>query len=1325
VLHFDNSPDQTALGAVFKCNVLVNTNSPDDGALCTWQGGAIELVSSPSKELNVDEEIRVRDGMLRAKCPALLRQEECFGWPTSLDQKCRVAAPSSVITPVVFVTSPTVVGKCDDFQLDVSTSTGHGGRDWQAISVEWTTNTNSSSVQKNISAINMLYAVDGVDIVIGGDRLTSGVSYVITITMCNFLGKCGVGVHTLTRSSLSVPIVTLGQPSLTLSRSFSHTLNANAYISTCDEKTSAAHLNYAWTVYSGSDIDSSIVSNSKVRSKFRLAAYTLRIGVGYRVALSVSHAVTGVSSSAIVDIIVLPGSVKAVIAGGSFRSVMFNDTMDIAASSSYDEDKNDVYGVYAGLSFDWACVSTQKSGVCGGTLTASGDQSSVNFFADSLSNVGSQSTVTVTVYGADPSRFDSASVVVNVIPSVAPKITLSTPVRKIRAKESLKIYALLQVQGHTFSQWSVSDRTIDIKSVSLTPVSSDMNGGSGAFNLVLSPYALKVGATYEFTLSAGEFARSSITVNVVRPPQSGVLSILPLSGKELTDVFTFLTSKWIDTELPLSYSFGYRVSPLSAYLAVATRQGASKTASLLPAGKESLRNKIECEVRAFNILSAENRATVDVVVSALDDVSPQGLASLLENLLDEARDDASSDATNQVIAVGSSVLNDVNCSLAPECNALLRHACGKTMHTCGTCLDGHVGDEGDRNTQCFSLDQISTPSLNADSSCSDVSECTHLQECSAGFCRYMRKNCANDCSGHGECINEILSTGQASTAECRISDTTCTAVCRCEDGYLGTVCNVPAANMRLRQKNRLDLALALNRSVMNGDLSEDGAEDFFVVLAELGAQMDEFTTDTCEALLHIFSHLLEYIRSTGLSIEMAKISFPIIDICAGLSASGVGSTPQRRQLQGSSSGGGGGFSDSAYILDQYVSMQVSEMVEGQDDISSIQATVRSTVGVKSARLPFVLNIPRTTAEEAFGVIKSSIAFDFSASHGLATSTIVETASKLYVNGTDFLSQPLRITASLAYDASMEVQPLDCIVTIQTYTSFKSNVDHLIPSNLNGGNRTFISRCNAGDLSSYNYTCPDSGHVFNHTCTGDIETLTTQCPDIKTLPVCNVVVNGAIQSNLELCKVLSYTNTSVTCKCAIPSSLTRRRLATSTEIEQSGVLEVVAMSESTYDSFGDTIREADDITVGRLQDSLIVICMYGVMWGLGGLGLMRLMYLSEFKRPFTSKVAAKAKARGDAMDSEASSPQPQIRDRKVYLLGYLAEVLPSVFLSKGTALERLWTEILEHHRYAILFTIKGPNAHVDILRTGINMLTVQTMLMFLLAVIYDLEVNHIC
>jgi hypothetical protein len=224
-------------------------------------------------------------------------------------------------------------------------------------------------------------------------------------------------------------------------------------------------------------------------------------------------------------------------------------------------------------------------------------------------------------------------------------------------------------------------------------------------------------------------------------------------------------------------------------------------------------------------------------------------------------------------------------------------------------------------------------------------------------------------------------------------------------------------------------------------------------------------------------------------------------------------------------------------------------------------------------------------------------------------------------------------------------------------------------------------------------------------------------------------------------MLNYTTVSTTCQCTVSLSTlpaTSRRLATNDEfVESSGALELVSLYETSYEDFVYTLAQADDLTVADLQNSYLVAVMFAVMW------LVGLLMIADSVRGFVcgdcfdsvsvkpssaamirpTRTRDKASVKVHALSAQGGIHATLAQQKRV-LLAYVDSVLPLVFVQKVSWAGR-WREISRHHRYVLLFTASGERARAERERVGIQMLTVQTMLMFLLAVSEDCMILLCC
>ena len=73
--------------------------------------------------------------------------------------------------------------------------------------------------------------------------------------------------------------------------------------------------------------------------------------------------------------------------------------------------------------------------------------------------------------------------------------------------------------------------------------------------------------------------------------------------------------------------------------------------------------------------------------------------------MNESRSSLSVDDLKTVISSSTSVLNEVDCSSAPQsvCDSLNRERCGVLVGTCGECKSGHVGAQVPRTLFAWTL----------------------------------------------------------------------------------------------------------------------------------------------------------------------------------------------------------------------------------------------------------------------------------------------------------------------------------------------------------------------------------------------------------------------------------------------------------------------------------------------------------------------------------------------------------------------------------------------------------------------------------------------
>lgn len=175
------------------------------------------------------------------------------------------------------------------------------------------------------------------------------------------------------------------------------------------------------------------------------------------------------------------------------------------------------------------------------------------------------------------------------------------------------------------------------------------------------------------------------------------------------------------------------------------------------------------------------------------------------------------------------------------------------------------------------------------------------------------------------------------------------------------------------------------------------------------------------------------------------------------------------------------------------------------------------------------------------------------------------------------------------------------------------------------------------------------------------------------------------------------------------------------VEESA-LQVVSTTEYVGSGFAETLSTAGSFdSTADLQRTLAVILMYSILWSIGlfGLGVCAL----RNQRQIAAAVDVKKKKMLAGTDPKALEIIPKSTQHIIsHLMAYVDAVLPSVYQSNKW-FHRMLDELSRHHRYLILFVPSADtSAEQRRMRTGIQLLTVQSVLLFILAVTCDLSVS---
>jgi hypothetical protein len=511
--------------------------SLSDAVRCVWLDDK-SLEMSPVPHFNVGDVIKLKGGILKARCTSKV-DVTCSSWPFSESHTLTISAPSpqSLSPPVVTVSMPSELGVCDDLLLDLSSSSGSGGREWQSLSFQVsllatsptpTSPSSSSLLQQYLSNLTSLpfskspSSLISTPIRILSRFLTEGSVYSLEVGMCNFLSACGKRFKSfVVSSSANVPVVSLSsQNVIRMFRNTSLLISGGGYVSVCgsgnEDSTgvtkSSASLKYTWSVWKNSVLQDSLPlqSVSVNPMQFKLPSYRLPSGSLYVVKLTVQHSISLKSSAKSVQVIVQSGDVVCVLSSstlvasssssspppspswsfsslspttGSELGLRMDEWLLLDWSGSYDENTlGDPEQDSRELLFDWSCfkISPSYRSSCDESLVIiSSSPSRVVVTTNSSSSlVGDVFQVVIQGSSSKSSggaRSCEKSIQLSILASQSPVVKLEVlSGSKMNPSSKLKLLGRVDMASRGEVRWSVNDDSIVLSSGSLSPLTQSL-----------------------------------------------------------------------------------------------------------------------------------------------------------------------------------------------------------------------------------------------------------------------------------------------------------------------------------------------------------------------------------------------------------------------------------------------------------------------------------------------------------------------------------------------------------------------------------------------------------------------------------------------------------------------------------------------------------------------------------------------------------------------------------------------------------------------------------------------------------------------------------
>jgi hypothetical protein len=1151
-------------------------------------------------------------------------------FPSSPSQTILITSPALPILPHISITSPNEIGTCISPILDIFGSTGSCGRPWSRVTVEVF---KKDSSLEPLPAINSFFQspsyLSNYRTPIPSSLIPPNSSLLFIVTLCNFFGSCSNGTHAMRVGDTPQPVVTiLGPSSRSILNNQSFFLTTSVTYPTCQHEVGEgmpSRVNYLWRIFKNNTLDSSMrsisSSSSSDPSKFKLKPFSFDPRFLYEVVVTVSTSLdfmtaaasnTSIAlqtSTARVFVRILPSDLIPIVTGGDIQNVRSGEVLMIDASASYDS-----YSRGTNFSFVWECQSS--SSPCGVTLQPINLRQSIISVTPIAPPTGATGGATNTsvslitlslIDGLGPSYRKSLKVIqINILPPTSPSVSIqSITSTTLNPSNAVLLTGHIRTFSTISASWVLQDpsqRSVELKPIALTLVSKTLFPGDNSFNLMISPGTLTAGSPYTFRLTAaaavgGQDVQSTLAITINSPPVDGTLSVNPRNGIAMTTQFEFLALDWIDDHLPLTFEFRYATTTTmttgnsnsgSSSKVLKARSEVYFTSSFLPFGDPQKNNSVVCLVRVFDVLDAFSQTNVSSVHVRRDDGNNTNTVwiSNLQQTLSAAvslegggSGGGDLDVIKQTLSLATSMLNQKDCTRAPNCTALSRGNCFLIDHTCGECLDGYFGQTGPANTLC--LDSYNRTSL------------TQQQTPSLPLLGSLSKVCLNNCSGHGQCqYQDTSSDGRPDTPapvveHCGVYDVTCEAICQCDEGYFGQFCQMTFQEIRNRQEFRLSSLSALAIVTSTDDATTDRMDSWIELLSSITQHTDELPSEASEFSLAIATSILNFTFSMSTSSSRLPFQMLLASVDHGLAA-GMSSTPSSssRRLQQSKN-----ISQFRDLLDVYARYQASQILLGQS--SSSLDSIHETFRVTSNAFQFSssswdtdlheIRTPLSPQESMFGLLPSSCFVNISSGGSgsdldsfsvtlaslsgdhLTSSNSMSPLSPSAGNetlGSNLLTNSLRVnilltppSSSAASSPTPSLPPLhEVILTLQHR---HPQVEELYQHPISGG-EVFNITCAPGDDTSHVIMCPTSAGQHNgtismtHTCDGSsslAHTETIICPLVHLRPTCRVVTG---EENFN-CTVIHFNSSSTTCSC---------RPLTSSSLSSSSHLRTLTSSSSS-------------------------------------------------------------------------------------------------------------------------------------------------------------------
>lgn len=1257
LITFDRETDQAGYSAqFFPCHQIFTFSCAAQSA-CRWTDAKNILAdvfgasgcAAPGDSLHVTTTAKIR-----AACYGDASSCNTASWPASSSKvNVTIAGPTvtTFIQPVVVLSVPEVIGYCTPLVLDATASSGDGGRAWRSKVVTVTSSSNNTQqIDRLQSVINANFSVE-LPFTIPSHLLTLGHTYTFSVSLCNFLGFCGVDSQSVQLKTFDVPALNIqGGTVKSIIRSQSVVV-ATKFVSSPCFSASRLSLAYRWTLFAADNLSVALSATSTQPSNpsiYALPAYALNADREYLLRASV-QVVGGYdfAVNATARLVVRQGKLQACIRGATRQTLAVSSTRVIDGRCSYDEDAQQTGS--SSLQFIWTCTQTSPIiGDCSALInstafTRSSSTSQVVLqalpWAMRTSDPLISMKIDLVVKGSTlDSRTSTATMTVTLLPNTSASTSVELAFNTGSSVSVLGVMNAANKLGITGTvtmpmgfqgnySWMASPSVAELTSSAQSLVRSTASSSRSVF-LSLPGNVLTGGLTYTFSLrvvgTAVSVGSSSVTtastvvsiqVTVNEAPRLGSFTITPTSGTAFADEFTLTTSGWRSTSLPLLYQFSSLSTISGTTSMLRSLSELMYAVTQLPPGDNNAAYNLTCVVTVVDTLEATT--TLNRVVQSLGGAAVNVSAARLISLLDAAESALVAydiDSLVQTTAAATYFMNAVNCTVPLSCAGLRRQECSSTPRTCGPCLSNDlVGAAGDANTPCYTRAEWSS-----------IQPSTRSQQC------------ASNCSGHGVC-KFFGAVYEEEVDSCPLTAVDCVAKCVCVAGYTAdSDCSVSDHDAVAKQEQRellVEAVIGLHALQVPSAVSISST---LSSLSEASQRTEELSATSNNRIVWALSTIMETAKNNTFvnTNILAGVQSTLNNVITGVQT-GTGTDQQKKNQTK--------LVDVLDTLFTYAALQASTVLVGEDDVSVQEDTFRLATrilplesgGTDNCSADSVV-LPSSALEEALNVTTRQVSvplcpvsmavgegptqsFAFTATsvnlkawtNRTATSADIPPGSEEdSLNTSGFLTEALTLQFSSFPTNNVSSRVL---ITLPMDTLYS---DTQATQSQRGGD-VYTINCTIGNFEASVFPCPYSSsiagqhHDVSGTCRGVAETIQVRCPQRRKEPGC-FSLGGSDSSDSGLsgvdygCLVVNYTASAVTCSCPLlpfggdsVDGSGRRLLshaANSTLRIPTGTVSVsyVGMLQVVTKSFATTVLSAQSLNAKKIEDSVAAVVTLGAI-----------------------------------------------------------------------------------------------------------------------------------